>query len=64
MSTKARVLIIDDNRVVRLALADVLASESAVHVTTTASLSNGAPLAAIESERPDVILVPALGASN
>jgi DNA-binding NarL/FixJ family response regulator len=61
MSTKARVLIVDDNRVVRHALADLLATEEAVRVVGTAALSKSEPLAAIEATRPEVVLVPALG---
>ena len=61
MSTRARLLIIDDNRVVRHALADMLTTEDAVQVVGTAALSDGAPLAAVEAKRPEVILIPALG---
>jgi len=61
MPTKARLLIIDGNRVVRQALAEMLAAEDAVQIVGTAALSDSAPMAAIETGRPDVILIPALG---
>ena len=61
MPSKARLLIIDDNRVVRHALGEVLANEDAVHIVGTAALSDGASLRAIETTRPQVILLPALG---
>ena len=61
MSTRARLLIADDNRVARHALAEMLSTEDAVQVVGTAALSDGAALAAIETKRPEIILIPALG---
>ena len=61
MSTGARLLITDDNRVVRHALAEMLGTEDAVQVVGTAALSDGAALEAIEAKRPEIILIPALG---
>ena len=61
MSTGVRLLITDDNRVVRHALAEMLRTEDAVQVVGTAALSDGAALEAIEAKRPEIILIPALG---
>jgi DNA-binding NarL/FixJ family response regulator len=61
MDSRARVLLIDDNRVVRDALALVLANEETLRVVGTAPFCDGAPLEAIEGMRPDVIVLPAMG---
>lgn len=58
---KARVLIIDDRRVVRDALAEALAKEETLRIVGTAAFGGEAPLDAIESAKPDVIVLPALG---
>jgi DNA-binding NarL/FixJ family response regulator len=61
MATQARVLIIDDNRVVRHALADLLGSESSIEVVGTCPMSNDSPLGAIESKRPEIALLRQCG---
>jgi len=61
MQPKARVLIVDDNRVIRDALADALSSEEGLRVAATCAFGNGAPVEAIERTSPEVIVLPALG---
>ncbi len=61
MQDIGRVLIVDDNRVVRDALALVLAKDEQVRVVGSAAFSNGEPLDAIERVHPDVVVVPSLG---
>ncbi len=61
MQPKARVLIVDDNRVVRDALADALSAEEGLRVAATCAFGNGAPVEAIERASPDVIVLPAAG---
>jgi DNA-binding NarL/FixJ family response regulator len=59
--SKARVLIVDDNRVVRDALADALGAEESLRVVATCGLTNGGPSEAVETARPDVVVLPAVG---
>lgn len=61
MQDIGRVLIVDDNRVIRDALALVLAKDEQVRVVGSAAFSNGEPLDAIERVHPDVVVVPSLG---
>lgn len=61
MTTRARLLIIDDNRVVRHALADLLSTEMAIEVVGTSAMSDDSPLGAIESRRPEVVLLRQAG---
>lgn len=61
MQGKARVLIVDERRVVRDALAATLAKEETIRIVATAPFSGEGPLEAIESARPDVVVLPALG---
>jgi DNA-binding NarL/FixJ family response regulator len=61
MSSKARILIIDDNRVVRQALADLLRASGEVEEVITAGMNDGEPLATVESARPEIVLVSAVG---
>jgi DNA-binding NarL/FixJ family response regulator len=61
MTTRARLLIIDDNRVVRHALADLLSTEVAIEVVGTSAMSDDSPLGAIESRRPEVVLLRQAG---
>jgi DNA-binding NarL/FixJ family response regulator len=56
-----RVLILDDNRVVRDALGLALGRDEHVRVVGAAAFSNGEPLDVIERTRPDVVVVPSLG---
>jgi DNA-binding NarL/FixJ family response regulator len=60
MPAPVRVLIVDDNCVVRHAVAHALAADGAFHVVGTTGLGQDAPLSAIETTTPDVVLMPAL----
>jgi len=60
MSPVVRVLIIDDNRVVRHAVAQALSSGDAFEVVGTAALSDSRALATIENTTPDIVLLPAV----
>ncbi len=61
MQTRARILIIDDNKVVRDALAEVLGRDETLRVVGTAPFTNGGPSDAIEAHHPDVLIMPAVG---
>ena len=61
ITTKARVLVVDDNSIVRQALADLLVEEETIEVVGTAALNENASFAAIETLRPDLVLLPAVG---
>lgn len=61
MPAPIRVLIVDDNCVVRYAVAYALAADGAFDVVGTTGLGDNAPLSAIEMTTPDVVLMPALG---
>jgi len=54
------VLVVDDNRVVRDAVAALLASEESVRLVESTGLGSDT-LQAVEVTRPDVILLPAIG---
>jgi DNA-binding NarL/FixJ family response regulator len=61
MSKRIRILIIDDSQVVCHALAEMLRAEEIVESVATAPLGTGTPLAAIESNRPSVVVVRVSG---
>jgi DNA-binding NarL/FixJ family response regulator len=61
MSKQVRVLIIDDNHVIRHALAELLRAEDIVEFVETAPVNDGTPLAAIESHRPALVVLRATG---
>jgi DNA-binding NarL/FixJ family response regulator len=55
-----RVLIVDDNRVIRDAVAALLANEPHLHVVGATGLG-GETLQTVEQCRPDIVLLPAVG---
>jgi DNA-binding NarL/FixJ family response regulator len=61
MSSTSRILILDDNRVVRQALAELLRASGEVDEVSTAGMNDGEPLATVESAKPEIVLVPAVG---
>jgi DNA-binding NarL/FixJ family response regulator len=61
MSKQIRIIIIDDSQVVSHAVAEMLRAEEIVESVATAPVSAGTPLAAIESNRPNVVVLRASG---
>ena len=61
MSSKVRILILNDNHVVRQALAELVSKDHVASHVATASCEENDCVAAIEAEHPEVLLLPALG---